>query len=84
LTEVQRLGSQAESGVGQGCGVPYNPLMDWYITVIDPAQNRVLFAGKTSDETELRAVASEARRMRPQSEIFIRPPMGQRPYEWPA
>ncbi len=57
--------------------------MQWYITVIDPATNTVLFAGNSQDVTEIKAVASEARRLRPHAQIFIQPPMGQPLYEWP-
>jgi hypothetical protein len=56
--------------------------MDWYITVIDPATQRVLFAGNSRDRTEIEAVAAEARRLRPQAQIFIRPPMGAPLYEY--
>ncbi len=57
--------------------------MAWYITIIDPARNTVLFAGNSDDETEVRAVATETRRLQPQAQIFIRPLMGKRPSDWP-
>jgi len=56
-------------------------MLKWYLTIIDPSTNTVLFAGNSEDETEIRAVASEARRLRPQAQIFVRPPMGQPLYE---
>ena len=55
----------------------------WYITVVNPADNRVLFASNTKDREQLERVAAEARRLRPTAQIFIRPPAGAEVYEWP-
>jgi len=55
----------------------------WYLTVIDPATNTVLFAGDSPDRAEIEAVAAEARRLRPTAQILLRPPMGAALVEWP-
>jgi hypothetical protein len=36
----------------------------------------VLFGGNSTDRAEIEAAAAEARRLRPTTRIFIRPPMG--------
>lgn len=56
--------------------------MNWAITVIDPERQRVFFAGKSLDREEVYRVADEARRLRPQATIYVRPPIGEL-IEWP-
>ena len=49
----------------------------WHITVATPDNDAVLFHGATSDPGELRALAVEARRLRPEALIWLRSPAGQ-------
>jgi len=51
--------------------------------MVDPKTQKVLFARNSQNQTEIEEVAAEARKLRPMSQIFIRPPMGAELYEWP-
>jgi hypothetical protein len=44
------------------------------VTSADGAE--ILWHGATLDRDELTAVAGEARRLRPEAQILVRPPMG--------
>lgn len=48
----------------------------WHITVTSADGAEILWHGATLDREELTAVAGEARRLRPEAQILIRPPMG--------
>ena len=48
--------------------------MDWHLTII--SQGVVLFTARTRSRQEIEALATEARRLRPDVKIFIRPPDG--------
>ena len=48
--------------------------MGWHITVL--SQGVVLFTASTRSRQEIEDLAAEARRLRPDVEIFIRPPDG--------
>jgi hypothetical protein len=46
----------------------------WHLTII--SQGVVLFTASTRSRREIEALAAEARRLRPDVKIFIRPPDG--------
>ena len=48
--------------------------MGWHLTVL--SQGVVLFTASTRSSQEIEDLAAEARRLRPDVEIFIRPPDG--------
>ena len=48
--------------------------MDWQLTVM--SHGVVLFTASTRSRQEVEALAAEARRLRPDVKIFIRPPDG--------
>ena len=48
--------------------------MGWHLTII--SQGVVLFTASTRSRREIEALAAEARRLRPDVKIFIRPPDG--------
>ena len=48
--------------------------MGWHLTII--SQGVVLFTASTRSRQEIEALAAEARRLRPDVKIFIRPPDG--------
>ena len=48
--------------------------MDWQLTVM--SHGVVLFTASTRSRREIEALAAEARRLRPDVKIFIRPPDG--------
>jgi hypothetical protein len=48
--------------------------VDWHLTII--SKGVVLFTASTRSRREIEDLAAEARRLRPDVEIFIRPPDG--------
>jgi len=48
--------------------------MGWHLTVM--SRGVVLFTADTRSRREIEDLAAEARRLRPDVEIFIRPPVG--------
>ena len=48
--------------------------MGWHLTII--SRGVVLFTASTRSRQEVEALAAEARRLRPDVKIFIRPPDG--------
>lgn len=48
--------------------------MGWRLTIM--SQGVVLFTASTRSRQEIQALAAEARRLRPDVKIFIRPPAG--------
>jgi hypothetical protein len=55
--------------------------MKWYLTVV-AQDGTVLFGGNTPSRDEVMQCAQEARRLPPDSRIYIRPPMGGEPFEF--
>ena len=55
--------------------------MKWYITVMTADGREVLFNGVSRDDDEIAQVAAEARRRRPDAQIWIKPPMGRPTYQ---
>jgi hypothetical protein len=48
----------------------------WHITVASADNSAVLWHGATADLSEIKALATEARRLRPEALIWIRAPSG--------
>lgn len=53
----------------------------WHVTVASADLGEVLWHGMPSSQAEAEALAAEARRLRPDARIMIRPPAGPL-YDW--
>jgi len=53
----------------------------WHVTVASADLGEVLWHGAPSSQAEAEALAAEARRLRPDARIMIRPPAGPL-YDW--